>query len=104
MVSFYYRVAAAGVAFDQRHFAESYLPQVFSLYGSTVIQRIEGTIGMDQSGRKATQVAAYHAYIRDRTAYDQKSGSVFSEVGKDGGQYMQGFSPIMADLRLKAFV
>jgi hypothetical protein len=116
--SFYYRdptgsgaafarqpaASAPAADFDQRHFTESFLPQVFSLYGSNVIQRLEGMVGLDQSGRKATQVASYHAYIRDRTAYDQKSGSVFSQVAKDGGQYMQAFSPIMADLRLKAFV
>jgi hypothetical protein len=57
---------------------------------------------MDQGAQKATQIAAYHIYIRDRTAYDQKSMSAFSEMQKDAGKFTQGLIPVFADMRLTA--
>jgi hypothetical protein len=103
--------SAAGVSastpapgFDTRFFVESYLPKLHAMYGADALRRLEATIGMDQGGRKATQIAAYHLFIRDRKAYDTASRTVFTEMQQDGGKLMQGLMPVFADMRINATV
>lgn len=94
--------APAGNApqFDERYYVEAFLPKLYSLYGSNAVRRLEATVGMDQGGQKATQLAAYHIIIRDRGSYDQESQRAFGELQKDTGKFMQNIIPVFADMRI----
>jgi hypothetical protein len=94
--------APTAPSFDAAYFADVFLPKLYSLHGSSSARRLEGTTGMDQGAQKATQIAAYHIYIRDRSAYDQKSMSAFTEMQKDAEKFTQGLIPVFADMRLTA--
>lgn len=95
--------AGAGeVKFDHAYFTAVFLPKLYSLYGSNAVRRLEATRGVDQGEQKARQLAAYHLYIRDRNDYDNRSASVFNEMQKDAGKFMQGIFPMFADMRLAA--
>ncbi len=93
--------AASEPTFDARYFVEVYLPKLYSLYGASAVRRVEATLGQDQGGQKAAHLGAYHLMIRDRSDYDRKSGSVFSEMTKDSGKFTTIF-PMLADMRVNA--
>lgn len=93
--------APAEPTFDARYFTEAYLPRLYSLFGANSVRRLEATLGMDQGDRKAAHLGAYHLYIRDRSEFDSKSGSVFTDMQKDAGKFTTIF-PMLADMRLNA--
>lgn len=86
---------------DSRFFIDTYLPKLYSLYGTEAVRRLEATLGQDQGGQKPAHLAAYHVYIKDRGAYDGKTMSVVTELQKDSGQFTTIF-PTFADMRLTA--
>jgi hypothetical protein len=88
--------------FDTRYFVEEYLPRLYALYGEEAVRRLEATLGQDQGGQKATYVGAYHLLIRDRGAFDRKSGSVFTELQQDAGRLTNIMIPMLADMRVNA--
>lgn len=88
-------------SFDARFFVDTYLPRLYSLYGSGAVRRVEATQGQKQGDQVAAHLAAYHLMIRDRSDYDRKTGSVFSELNKDAGQLTTIF-PVLADMRVSA--
>jgi len=92
--------ASKDPVFDERYFVDAFLPKLYSLYGSGAVRRLEGTIGMDQGGQKAAQLAAYHITIRDRDAYDKEARTAFGELQKDSAKFMQNVLPVFADMRV----
>lgn len=98
-------VPAAGAtpspSFDSRYYVGTYLPSLYSLYGTGAVRRVEATQGQDQSGQAAAHLAAYHLMIRDRSEFDRRTGSVFSELNKDAGKFTTIF-PVLADMRVTA--
>jgi hypothetical protein len=90
-----------GPRFDPAQFVDVFLPRLYSLFGPGTVRRVEGTIGMEQGGQKPAHFGACHIVIRDRAAYDSQSGSVFTELQKDSGQFTSVF-PTLADLRVAA--
>lgn len=99
--SLYYRASPAAPAFDAAFFTGTYLPKLYALYGSKALRRLEASVGMDQGGQKAAQVATYHLYIRDRAAFDAASRDVFTELQQEAGKLMP-YMPVFADLRVTA--
>lgn len=91
----------SGPRFDPGYFVQTYMPNVYSLWGNDVLRRVEATLGMDQGGQKAAHLGAYHLMIRDRVAYDTKARTVFGELQKDSGKFTNVF-PMLADLRVTA--
>lgn len=69
--------------FDTNLFVEVYLPRIFSLYGPNAVRRLEATVGMEQGGQKAAQIAAFHLFIKDRAAYDMATANVFVQVKEE---------------------
>ncbi len=91
--------APAAPGFDAHFFITDYLPKLHALYGPEAVRRVEATLGQDQGGQKATHLAASHLVIRDRSAFDAKSASVFSALQKDAGTFTTIF-PMLADMRI----
>lgn len=93
--------AAPPPSFDARFFVDTYLPRLYSLYGAGAVRRVEATQGQDQGGQAAAHLAAYHLMIRDRSDFDRRTSSVFSELTGDADQFTTIF-PILADMRVNA--
>lgn len=87
--------------FDARLFAEGYLPRLFSLYGSDAVRRLEATVGMDQGGQKATQIAAYHLYVRDRSALDAQTANVYQQLKEETAQFNLNGVRLLSDVSVK---
>jgi hypothetical protein len=87
--------------FDVRSFVESYLPRIFSLYGSGAVRRLEATVGMDQGGRKAVQMAAYHFFIRDRSAFDKATPDVYLQVREETASFNPSGVRLLSDMLVK---
>lgn len=88
-------------AFDTRLFAESYLPRLFSLYGSDAIRRLEATVGMEQGGQKPTQIAAYHLFIRDRGIFDSKTLGVYVQLKEETASFNPSGVRLLSQTRVK---
>jgi hypothetical protein len=90
--------------FDTRYFLDVYLPKLYSMFGSSAVRRLEATLGQDQGGQPATHRAAFHLMVRDRTEYESRAGSVFSEMQKDAGKFTNIIVPLLANMRVNAIV
>lgn len=86
--------------FDARLFTESYLPRMFSLYGPGAVRRLEATVGLDQGGKKAAQIAAYHCYIGDRSAFDKETPNVFSQLKEETAKFNPSGVRVLSDVRV----
>ncbi len=87
--------------FDTRLFVEVYLPRIFSLYGSDAVRRLEATVGMDQGGQKAAQIAAFHLFIRDHSAFDRETPNVFLQVKEETAKLNPSAVRLFGDMLVK---
>jgi hypothetical protein len=87
--------------FDTRLFVEVYLPRIFSLYGPGAVRRLEATVGMDQGGQKAAQIAAFHLFIRDRSAFDKETPNVFLQVKEETARLNPSAVRLFSDMLVK---
>jgi hypothetical protein len=87
--------------FDTSLFVESYLPRIFSLYGPDAVRRLEATVGMDQGGQKAAQLAAYHVFVRDRSVFDTQTRNVYDQVKEDIAKLNPSAVRVLSDVRVK---
>ncbi len=92
--------ASGDPVFDQRYFVETYLPTLYSQMGSEAISRIEATMGLEQGGQKPAQIAAFHAYIRNRTVLQARARNAPSEMQKDADKIAQNAAPIFCNMRV----
>lgn len=100
LLSTFYPVQA-GKDLNKDYFKDSHIPKLFSLYGSSALRRVEGTLGQDQGTAKATYVATSHLYIRDRSAYDTARTSSMNDMIEDAKKFTTIF-PLFAELRVTA--
>jgi hypothetical protein len=102
VLSTYYlpKDASGDPAFDQRYFVETYLPALYSKMGPEAISRIEATMGLEQGGRKPAQVAAFHAYIRNRTILQARARNAPGEMQKDAEKIAQNAVPLFFNMRV----
>jgi hypothetical protein len=87
--------------FDTRLFVEGYLPRIFSLYGPDAVRRLEATVGMDQGGKAAVQIAAFHMFIGDRDAFDAKTQDVFQQVKEETAKLNPSAARVLGQMRVK---
>lgn len=92
----------AAPTFDAGIFLDEYLPKLYAAYGEEAVRRLEATLGQDQGGQKATYVGAYHLVIRNRRAFDGKSGSVFGGMQQDAAKFTNIMIPSIANMRVSA--
>jgi hypothetical protein len=92
--------ASGDPVFDQRHFVETYLPALYSQMGPEAISRIEATMGLEQGGQKPAQVAAFHAYIRNRTILQARARNAPGELQKDADKIAQNAAPLFFSMRV----
>ncbi len=87
--------------FDTRLFVEDYLPRIFSLYGPDAVRRLEATVGMDQGGKAAVQIASFHIFIRDRSAFDARTADVYQQVKEETAKLNPSAVRLFSQLRVK---
>lgn len=84
--------------FDVGLFTQDYLPRMFSLYGTGAVHRLEATVGMDQGGRKAAQIAAYHCYIADRSIFEKETPNVFLQLKEETVKFNPSGVRVLSDV------
>lgn len=87
--------------FDTRVFVESYLPRLYSLYGSGAVRRLEATVGIDQGGQKAAQIAAYHLFVRDRSVLEAQTVNVYQQLKEETTQFNLSGVRLFSDMSVK---
>jgi hypothetical protein len=93
----------SGKTLDDKYFASTHIPTLYSLYGSNTARRLTGLVGVDQGGTRAHNQATVHVYIRDRVAYDSSARSVLNNLIDDAKKFTT-IIPEFNELRVQAIV
>lgn len=96
--------APTGPRFDVEYFNGTYVPKLYGLLGAEALRRMEVTsTGKDAAaaGTTITLIAASHAYVRDRGAYDTASRKAMGELMRENGNFTTLF-PLLVDARVAA--
>ena len=56
---------------------------------------------MDQGGQKAAQIAAFHLFIRDRSAFDKETPNVFLQVKEETAKFNPSAVRLFSDMLVK---
>jgi hypothetical protein len=88
---------------DDKYFTGTHLPKLMASYGQSAVRRVEGVLGMDQSGAKAKYRATVQLYVRERSAFESVVQSGRTDMIDDIKKFTT-ILPVFNEFRVQAIV